>query len=260
MKLNQADHLGLDKPLIVFDLETTGLSVNDDRIIQLAYVLHRPGQGEAISEMRLFNPDYPISPEASKTHGYVNQDLLDQPLFKEQAQEIFDLFKDSYYGGFNVVGFDLPLLKREFMRAGLAFSYSPDRIIDGKVIYHYMEPRNLTTAYRLYCGKELVGAHDALVDVKATDEVIIAQLAKYGWEEVRRAHEEMCEDRADVEGKFYWKDGVLYFGFSKFKNQSLAAVAQTEPGFLQWILNADFSDEVKDLVKDALRGKTPTKQ
>ncbi len=253
------DRLGLDRPLLFFDTETTGLSIRNDRIIQIGYAKYFPGGAEVLEASMLFNPQQPIPAGATAIHGISDADVREAPLFSEKAQELFDLFKDCYLSGFNISGFDLPLIKEEFARAGLAFSYKSEDIIDAKVIYHCLEPRTLSSAYKYYCGKAHDEAHDALGDVKASAEVLYAQLEMYGLEKLKKAQSEGSVDRVDSEGKFYWRDGRAHFSFSKFRHQPLEKVWESEPGFLEWMLTADFSDEVKGIIKDMLAGKAPKK-
>jgi DNA polymerase III subunit epsilon len=156
------------------------------------------------------------------------------------------------------------MLKREFLRVGLDFTYSKDDIIDSKQIYHYMEPRTLSAAYRFYCGKEHTDAHNALADVEATAEVLFKQLVKYKeardlnfWQSLNKAD---YSKWVDNDRKFYWRNGQAHFAFSKFKDISLATVVKTDPDFLKWILSADFSEETKLIVEQALDGKLPEKK
>lgn len=253
------DRLGLDRPLLVFDTETTGLAIRNDRIVQLGYAKYFPGGLEVQEGSFLYNPEMPIPAAASAVHGISDAGVREAPLFVEKAEELLAIFKDCYLSGFNIAGFDLPLIKEEFARAGLAFSYKTEDIIDAKIIYHTLEPRTLSSAYRYYCGKAHEEAHDALGDVKASAEVLAAQLEMYGLEKVKKALADGSVDRVDSEGKFYWRDGRAHFSFSKFRHQPLEKVKESDPGFLEWMLTADFSDEVKGIIKDMLGGKAPKK-
>lgn len=248
MKQNLAQSLGLTRPVVVFDLETTGLSVSKDRIIQIAYQISYP-DGKNLQESLMIKPGIPITKEASEVHGFSDEDVANEPLFQEKAAELFALFNNAYYSGFNISGFDLPMLREEFRRSGQDFNYKPDDILDAKLIYHYMERRDLASAYKFYCGQEHIDAHDALGDVLVTAEIITEQIKRYGYDEVKRIHEEVCRDYIDAEGKFYRQDGEVIFNFSKFKGRTINSVAQTDPTFLRWILQADFSDDTKDVVR-----------
>lgn len=252
----------LEKPLVIFDLETTGLSVNLDRIVEIAYLKIWP-DGKVLKNDLLLNPEMKIPAEASAIHGIFDEKVEGQPTFKEKAGEFWEIFKDCSYSGFNVMTFDLPMLKREFLRAGKDFDYSSAKIIDAKVIYHIMEPRNLAAAYKFYCQKELLDAHNALADVEATAKILAKQLEKYGetrdWDFIYKIHHASDDRFVDNDRKFYWRSGEAYFAFSKNKDRSLAEVAAEDPGFLKWILGADFSEETKEIVRKALDGEMPKK-
>jgi len=255
MENNLAVILGLKRPLVIFDLETTGLSVVNDKIVELAYIKHW-GDGRIEQADLLFNPGRPIPQEASLVHKITDDMVKDKPLFAVKALELFEVFKDCYYSGFNVVRFDLPLLRQEFSNAGQQFTFKPEDILDAKLVYHYMEPRDLSAAYRFYCQKEHTEAHNALADVSATGEIIAEQVKRYGYDEIRKIHEETCRDYVDLEGRFYRENGEIYFAFSKFKDRTLASVQQTDPTFLRWILQADFSEDSKNVVRNFLNTQT----
>jgi len=252
----------LEKPLVIFDLETTGLSINLDRIIELAYLKISP-DGTITKGDLLLNPGIKIPAEAMAVHGITDEKVRDQPSFKDKAEELWELFKDSAYSGFNVLSFDLPILKREFLRVGLDFNYAEAKVIDAKVIFHHMEQRTLSAAYKFYCQKEHTDAHNALADVEATAKILTKQLEKYSetrdWDFIYKIHHTSDDRFVDNERKFYWRDGQAFFAFSKHRDRPLAEVAEKEPGFLNWILGADFSEETKDIVRKALDGEMPKK-
>lgn len=254
--------LKLDKPLVIFDLETTGLILTMDKIIEIAYIKIFPN-GRVMKDDIFINPEMEISKESTEIHGITNDDVAQMPPFRGKAKELFDVFAGSYYGGFNVINFDLPMLKREFIRVGMDFEFTPNDIVDSKMIYHYMEPRTLSAAYKYYCGKEHVDAHSAIADVEVTAEILVNQLEKYqeaqDWEFLHRIHQTSDDRYVDNERKFYWRNGEAYFSFSKYKDTPLAEVAKTDIGFLQWIMTADFSDETKNIVEKALGGEFPKK-
>jgi DNA polymerase III subunit epsilon len=259
-KINEL--ISLDKPLVIFDLETTGLSMNLDRIVELAYLKIMP-DGKVVKGDMLLNPEMSIPKEASEIHGITDEEVKDKPTFKEKAQELFEVFKDSYYGGFNVIGYDLPMLKQEFLRAGLDFDYANARIIDSKTIYHFMEPRTLSAAYKFYLKKEHKDAHGALADVEAAAAVLEKQLERYketrDWDFIYKIHHASSDRFVDNDRKFYWRGGEAYFAFSKYKDRSLAEIVEKDQGFLEWILGADFSEETKDIIRKALVGELPKK-
>lgn len=248
----------LDKPLVIFDLETTGLALAYDRIIELAFVKIMPN-GRVLEKDLFFNPEIDIPSEVTAIHGLTNTDLDDKPLFRNQVQEVWDIFNDCYYGGFNVANFDLPMLRREFLRSGYDFNFTKKQIIDSKIIYHAMEPRDLSAAYKYYCRKELINAHSALADVHATVEILDQQLAKYDYQLIRQIGEAPDDRYVDEEKRFYWRSGEAYLNFSKHKDRPLADVVKTDSGFLRWIMGADFSLETKKIVELALQGKFPQK-
>lgn len=257
------DLIKLDKPLVIFDLETTGLSISLDKIIEIAYVKIFP-DGRMVEGDIFLNPEIKISEESIAIHGIANEDVAGKPTFKQIAQTFWGVFENSYYGGFNIINFDLPILRREFLRVGLDFNYDNGQIIDSKIIYNYMEPRTLSAAYKHYCGKDHYDAHSAIADVRATREILESQLETFeevrDWGFINKIHKANSDRFVDNDRKFYWRDGEAYFSFSKFRDVSLGKVAQTDPGFLQWMLTADFSDETKNIVKQALAGKLPKKE
>ena len=252
----------LDKPLVIFDLESTGLSITMDRIVEIAYLKIMPS-GVIYKGDILINPEMSIPKEASEIHGIMDEDVKDEPTFKNKAQDLWQIFNGCDYGGFNIMSYDLPMLRREFLRAGMDFDYSGSKIIDSKTIYHYMEPRTLSAAYKFYCKKEHVDAHSALADVEVTAEILEKQLTKYeetrDWEFIYKIHHQSDDRYVDNERKFYWRSGEAFFAFSKFKDHSLAEVALTDPGFLDWILSADFSEETKEIIRKAQQGELPKK-
>ncbi|MDD4271335.1 MAG: 3'-5' exonuclease [Patescibacteria group bacterium] len=256
------DLISLDKPLVIFDLETTGLAVNLDRIVEIAYLKIMP-DGEILKGDWLLNPEMKIPAEAFAIHGISDEKVKDAPTFKDKAEELFNIFNDCYFSGFNVLSFDLPMLKREFLRVGKDFNYENAKIIDAKVIYHFMEPRTLSAAYQFYCKKEHVDAHNALADVEATAEILKQQLKQYNevrdWDFIYKIHHALDDRFVDRDRKFYWRSGEAHFSFSKHKDRTLAEIAETDPGFLNWILGADFSDETKEIVRKALEGEMPKK-
>lgn len=258
------DQLDLDKPVIIFDLETTGLIMTMDRIVELAYIKIFPN-GKVVKEDIYLNPEMKISEESMAVHGITDEQVAGQPTFKDRAQEFWDIFANCYYSGFNVISFDLPLLKREFVRVGMDFEYSSEDIIDSKTIYHEMEKRTLSAAYKFYCGKEHVDAHNALADVEVTAEILTKQIEMYkdilDSEYIKKIHGNSNMDRfVDGDRKFYWRDGEAFFAFSKFKDNPLKKVAETEPGFLNWMLGADFSEQTKEIIRKALSGEFPEKE
>jgi len=252
------ESLKLDKPLVIFSLETTGPSISSDKIVALAY-LKIIANGRIIKDNFLLNPEMQVSEESTAIHGITDKELLNQPTFKTKAREIWDIFNNCYYGGFNIIDFDLPLIRREFIRIGMDFEYSIKDVVDLRIIFNYMEPRTLSGTYKYYCRKEHINVHNPLADVEAMAEILDKQLKKYKAirdrefiNEINIPHEDKLVEH---ERKFYWRNGEAYFNFSKYKGISLAEIVKKDPRFLEWILKADFPEETKSFVKRALRKK-----
>ena len=191
------EYLPLDRPLIVFDLETTGLATGEDKILEIAYEKILPS-GEIMAAVHRINPGRPIPPEASAINGIFDKDVAEAPSFAKLSYELWTMFDGADVSGFNIVGFDLPFLKSEFARVGKSFDFLSKKVIDVKVLYHSKEardmfaPRNLTAAYKLYCGKDHVTAHTGAGDVRATVEILEEQLKRYpefcNWQVIAELH------------------------------------------------------------------------
>ena len=253
----------LDRPLVVFDLETTGLMIELDRIIEIALIKLFPDGKEPFRLAQRFDPGIKIPVESIAIHGITNADLVGKPRFHEKAGEIFDLFNDADIGGFALKRLDIPMLTKEFERSGYSFSMDGRRVVDSSTIYQMKERRNLTSAYKFYCGKDLVDAHSALADAEATLEVLLGELEKYpdlprdsaGLSAFCRTAD---PSNVDPEGKLVWRDGEAFFNFGKYRFRSLVDVARSEPDYLDWIANkADFSKELVDICQRARRGQFP---
>lgn len=184
MKTIIAELLPLDRPLIIFDLETTGLAIGEERIIELAYEKILPN-GEIVAAVHRLNPGKPIPPEATQVHHIHDEDVADSPHFPVLAYEFWTMFEGADVGGFNVIGFDLPFLRGEFATVGKNFDFSTKKVLDAKILFHKMEardmftPRNLSAAYKLYCGKSHETAHTGAGDVRVTVEILEKILEKY---------------------------------------------------------------------------------
>jgi len=251
--------LKLDKALIIFDIKSTGTNISSDKIVALAVIKIRSGGQGVVKKEYLLNPEIKIDPEATAVHGIKNRDVKGRPKFREFSQEIYELFTASFYSGFNVMNFDLPILRREFIREGIDFEYTEDDIIDSRQIFLYMSPRTLSSAYRHYCKKEFKAEHTAMIDTEVSAEILLKQLERYkevqDLDFVNRIHQGGGESYLDSTRKFYWQRGEAYFAFSKYKNKALAEVVCDDPEFLQWILEADFSDDTKAIIRSALEGR-----
>ena len=255
-------NLKLIRPLVVFDIESTGVSPRKDRIIELAAIKLMPDD-EEISKCWLMNPGVPIPPETTAIHGISDEIVKDCPTFADKAEEIFEFFRGCDLSGFNADRFDIPCLEEEFARVGMAFAPSARKHVDVQRIYHKKEPRDLSAAVRFYLGRNHDGAHGAEADTRATLEVLKAQMAKYSdlpatvdeMDEYLVPHDPMNADRA---GTLRWKDGELTINFGKKKGESLKKLLLNEPNYLKWILKGDFDTEVRMIIKDLLdNGRLP---
>ncbi len=233
---------------MVFDLETTGMSVNTDRIVEFSYIKVMPDGTENIKTLR-FNPGIPIPHEVSLIHGIYDEDVKDAPLFKQKAKELAEEFKGCDFAGFNSNKFDFPLLVEEFLRAGVEFDVENRKFVDAQRIFHMMEQRTLTAAYKFYCNKELVNAHSAEADTIATLEVLKAQIERYEnlENDVDFLHNFTKQDKnVDLAGRMvYNNDGVPVFNFGKHKGKPVQEVFKTDFGYYDWMMNGDFAEDTK---------------
>lgn len=267
--------LAEDRPIVFFDLETTGTNISQDRIVELSVVKIHP-DGERETRTRRLNPEMPIPPEATAVHHISDEDVANEPTFRQIAKNFYIFLEGCDLGGYNIVKFDIPVLIKEFQRAGLQFSMEGRRIVDAYTIFCRMEPRNLTAAYKFFCGKKLEGAHGAAADTMATVEICEAQLAKYGdpaytdlpegIEKFPSTPDEMNDfcasqnpDWIDANGRFKWRGGEAVVSFGKYNGTPLRKIAEDYPDFLRWILKADFPEDVRKIASDALIGKFPEK-
>jgi len=252
----------LEKPLVIFDLETTGIDTEKDRIVQFA-ARKLTADGLEIGVEILINPGVPIPQGATDVHGITDEDVKDSPKFHGATHgEIDNFIGDSDLGGFNVMGFDIPMLQAEYQRAGTTFDMTGRRVIDAMEIFHRMEPRNLAGALKLYCGREHTEAHDAMGDVEATIDVLEAQLAHYE-DVLPRDVDELSKwclgDRVTLDGKLIWVDDEVAIGFGKHKGSTLYYLSDNEHGYLRWMLRQSFSNETLDIVLGALNGRFPSR-
>ncbi|NAW50534.1 3'-5' exonuclease [Elizabethkingia argentiflava] len=236
-------NLKLHKPLCIFDLETTGINISKDRIVEICILKVFPDASRE-SKTWLINPEMPIPKESSDIHGITDEMVADKPRLKDIAPKIIDMIKDSDLAGFNSNRFDIPLLAEELLRAGFDFDLSKHRPIDVQTIFHKMEPRNLSAAYQFYCGKSLEHAHSAEADTLATFEVLDAQVGKY---ESLGNHTQALSDfsfhkkNADLAGFItYNENEEKIFSFGKYKGKKVLEVFSKDPGYFGWIQNADF--------------------
>lgn len=250
--------LTLDRALVFLDLETTGLGVGTDRIVELALIRVTPG-GDVMEKVRRFNPGIPIPEEASAVHGITDEDVADKPPFAARARSLAQLLEPCDLGGFNLRRFDLPMLLAEFQRAGIDFRIGDRRIIDAQMIFHREEPRDLSAAVQFYLGREMEDAHSALADIRATAAVLGAQLQRYPHlprdvEGLDRYCDEIQPFETELD-RWFEEDGEGRQLFRRGKHRGLAleAVAQRHPDYLQWMLGLDdLGPEVKEVLRRAL--------
>ena len=252
-------NLKLYKPFCVFDLETTGINVSKDRIVEICILKVNPDASRE-SKTWLVNPEMPIPKESTEVHGITDEKVKNAPTFKEIAPKILEMIAGSDLGGFNSNRFDVPLLAEELLRAGLDFDLSKFKLVDAQTIYHKMEPRNLTAAYQFYCKKDLENAHSAEADVLATFEVLDAQVGHYDElpKEIAGLSDFSFHSKfADLAGMIHFDENEQeIFAFGKYKGQKVKEVFQKDLGYYAWIQNADFPLYTKKiLTKIQLRSK-----
>ena len=252
--------LKLNRPLVFFDIESTGLNIATDRIVELCLIKVYPDGSEEAHTMR-FNPEIPISPEASEVTGIYDADVADCPTFKEKATIIAKLLENSDLAGFNSNAFDIPLLVEEFIRAGVDFDVQKCKFVDVQNIYHKLERRTLSAAYKFYCNKDLVDAHSALADTRATYEVLQAQLDMYP-EDLQNdvtflADFSRRNRNVDLAGRVVYNDqGQEVINFGKYRGQVVAEVFKRDPGYFSWVMQGDFTQNTKQVfMKIRLREK-----
>lgn len=235
--------------MVFFDLETTGTNITRDRIVEISIVKLTPGAPEPEVKTRRINPEMPIPAEATAVHHITDADVADAPTFRQVARSLADFMRGCDIAGFNSNRFDVPLLDEEFHRVGVDFDFHKARFVDVQTIFHKMEPRNLTAAYRFYCGKELEGAHGAQADTMATYEVLLAQLERYAelpGEVAELAAFSSQNDNVDLIGRLvYDSEGREIINFGKYKGQPAAAVIAKDPGYYSWIMQGDFPSDTK---------------
>jgi DNA polymerase-3 subunit epsilon len=250
----------LERPLAVFDIESTGTNPRADRIIELSLIKLLPPKGERQIKTFRINPGIPIPAEASAIHGITNEAIADAPLFKTLAPEILQLLEGCDLAGYNVIRFDIPMLIEEFLRAGIAFDISTRRIIDAQRIYHKREPRDLKAALAFYCNELFLDGHQAEADALATVRVLEGQLERYpdlptNMNDLAKYCDMRDPSWVDRDGKLRWVDGEIAINFGKKKGEKLSYLAKSDPSFLKWILRGDFASDTKAIVTKILEGK-----
>ena len=245
--------LNLRNPIIFFDIESTGLSVSHDRIVEICAVKVFPNGDREIKTRRI-NPTIPISEEARKIHGISNEDVKDCPTFKQIAKSLADWMKGCDFAGYNSFKFDLPILAEEVLRAGVDFDFRKRKMIDVQNIFHKMEQRTLVAAYKFYCDKDLENAHSAEADTIATLEVLEAQLDRYPdlKNDVGYLADFSRRSRfADYAGRIVYDDSDRpVFNFGKHKGKLVTEVLKTEPSYYSWMMDGDFALDTKKVLTD----------
>lgn len=246
-------NLKLEKPIVFFDLETTGVNIATDRIVEISVLKLFPN-GNKESKTWLVNPEVEIPKESAEIHGITNEKVLTEPTFKQLAPKVSEMIAGCDLAGFNSNRFDIPLLAEELMRAGIDFDMKNRKAIDVQVIFHKKEQRTLSAGYQFYCGKELEGAHGAEADTNATYEILLSQVDKY--DDIGNTVETLSAysthgKRADFAGFILMneKDQEI-FSFGKYKGRTVEEVFKENPGYNNWIQNADFPLYTKKVLKE----------
>lgn len=247
--------LALKKPIIFFDLETTGTDTGTDRIVEIAMVKLNPN-GTRDKYVKRLNPTIPISAESTAIHGISNEDVKDCPTFKQVAKEIHEWMKGCDLGGYNAVRFDIPMLAEELLRCGVPVDFTERQFVDVQQIFFKMESRTLSAAYEFYCKKELTNAHSAEADIEATIEILEAQLDKYKTltNDVKALHTfgNGDEESVDYARRMVMKDGHPIFNFGKYKGRKVEEVFNEQPQYYDWMMNADFPLHTKQKLTEIL--------
>ena len=242
--------LNLKNPIVFFDIESTGLNVATDRIVEISIVKINPDGSEEIKTRRI-NPTIPISPEAQKVHGISDEDVKNEPTFAQIAKSLAKWMEGCDIAGYNSMKFDIPLLSEEFLRADVDFDFRKRKLVDVQNIFHKMEQRTLTAAYKFYCQKDLENAHSAEADTLATYEILKAQLDKYPdlQNDVKFLAEFSTKSKfVDYAGRIVYNEkDIPVFNFGKHKGRAVTEVLKAEPSYYSWMMNGDFTRDTKKL-------------
>jgi DNA polymerase-3 subunit epsilon len=247
--------LNINRPIAFIDLETTGVNLSSDRIIEIAIIKILPDNSRVVKR-RLINPEMNIPESSTNIHGITNDMVKDAPTFRQVGNEIKQFFENCDLGGYNSNRFDIPLLMEEFLRADMEVDLTDRKMIDVQHIFYSMEPRTLSAAFKFYCGQELVNAHSAEADISATIDVLYAQVARY--EKLGNSVESILsvigEDKiVDYARRFSFDDkGVEVFNFGKYKGRSIAEVLKNEPHYYDWMMKGDFPLHTKQKLTEIL--------
>ncbi|MBR5464808.1 MAG: 3'-5' exonuclease [Alistipes sp.] len=245
--------LNLKRPIVFFDLETTGVDTSKDRIVEISMIKVMPNGDEDVKTRRI-NPEMPIPPEATAVHGITDDDVKDQPTFRQLAKSLAQFIQGCDFGGFNSNRFDLPLLVEEFLRAGVDVDLKRRKFVDVQNIFHKKEQRTLVAAYKFYCEKDLTDAHSAAADTRATYEVLCSQLDRY--EDLENDIDFLAEfserdKTVDYAGRILYNEkGEEVFGFGKYRGQSVEEVFRKEPSYYAWMMEGDFPLYTKKVITE----------
>lgn len=253
--------LNLQRPIVFFDLETTGVDTSKDRIVEISLIKVMP-DGEEIVKTRKINPGMHIPEAATAVHGITDDDVRDCPTFAQVARSLEKFLEGCDFAGFNSNRFDMPVLVEEFLRAGLDTDFKQRRFIDVQNIFHKKEQRTLTAAYKFYCSKDLTAAHSAAADTRATYEVLLSQLDRYP--DLENDVDALASfssrgETADYAGRIHYDhEGVEIFAFGKHKGRRVADVFAEEPSYYAWMMNGDFPAYTKRVITEIrMRSKKP---
>lgn len=247
-------NLQLLRPLAFIDLETTGVNIGTDRIVEIAIIKINPDGSQQVKR-KLVNPQQPIPAGSSDVHGITDDMVKDAPTFKQIANEIKQFLENCDLGGYNSNRFDVPMLVEEFLRAGQEFSVENRKMVDAQKVFHMMEQRNLSAAYKFYCGKTLESAHSAEADAAATWEVLDAQVQRYP--SIGNTVESIVkftgeDDVVDFARRFIKVNGVEVFNFGKHKGRPVTDVLKAEPQYYDWMMKGDFALHTKQKLTEIL--------
>ena len=246
--------LNLKNPIVFFDIESTGLNVASDRIVEICAVKVMPNGDKEVKTRRL-NPTIPISAEAEAVHHISNEDVKDCPTFKEIAKSLAKWMEGCDFAGYNSIKFDIPLLAEEFLRAGVDFDFRKRHLVDVQNIFHKMEQRTLSAAYKFYCQKDLENAHSAEADTLATYEILLGQLSRYAdtlENDVKKLAEFSTKTKlVDYAGRIVLNEKeVPVINFGKHKGKPVEDVFRTEPSYYSWMMNGDFTLDTKKVITE----------
>ena len=247
-------NISLNKPIIFFDLESTGLNISKDRIVEISLLKVHPDNNKE-SKTWLINPTIPIPEETTLIHGICNEKVKESPTFKEISETLYKFIGDADLAGYNSNKFDIPMLVEEFLRANIDFDITSRKMIDVQNIFHKLEQRTLTAAYKFYCQKDLINAHSAEADTYATYEILLAQLNKY--QELENNVEFLSEysrkGKKNVDAAGFIRsnhNGEYIINFGKYKDKTLNEIWNSNPGYFSWIKQADFPLHTKNIMND----------